>query len=78
MDLGAVNSVEGFDVVLIDGRCRVECAKSVLPYLKENAVVFIHDFWQKGRERYLKVFDYYNELKSIKDTEQTIVALKAK
>ncbi len=45
-----------FDVVLIDGRARVDCAIEVLPYLKENAIVFIHDF---ERDYYWDVLKFY-------------------
>jgi len=48
-----------FDMVLIDGRARVDCARSVIPYLKEGAVVFLHDFIPE-RVYYHKVLDYYD------------------
>ena len=35
-----------FDVVLIDGRARRLCAKKVIPYLKEDSIIFIHDYIQ--------------------------------
>lgn len=37
-------NVEKFDKVLIDGRGRGWCAEKVLPYLKEDSIVFIHDY----------------------------------
>lgn len=64
-----------YDIVLIDGRARPHCAKKILPYLKENAIVFIHDFW--ARPEYHWVFDYYDEVESVKKG-QTIVALRKK
>jgi len=67
-----------FDIVLIDGRARVACAKYIIPYLSDNAVVFVHDFWKPTRERYKPILDYYNEIESVKSTHQTIVALRAK
>jgi len=45
-----------FDIVLVDGRARVECAIKVLPYLSDDAIVFIHDF---ERTYYWKVFRHY-------------------
>jgi len=33
-----------FDVVLVDGRCRGECAIAVLPFIDERSVVLIHDW----------------------------------
>jgi predicted O-methyltransferase YrrM len=67
---------EKFDVILIDGRARVECAKQSLKLIKENGVVLIHDFWNKSRLRYQVVLDFFKELESVKDTPQTIIALK--
>ena len=64
-----------YDIVLIDGRARPYCAQKVIPYLKENAVVFIHDFWE--RPEYHWVLEYYDEIESIKKG-QTIVALRKK
>jgi hypothetical protein len=58
-----VSSGKKFDLVLVDGRARVDCALEVLPYLQEKAVVFIHDF---EREYYWKVLKYY-EIVSIVD-----------
>jgi len=71
--------VDHFDVVFIDGRARTDCAYKILNYIDESSIVFIHDFWP--RPEYHKVFDYYTEVVSIKDTQigdggQTIVGLK--
>lgn len=60
-----------FNLVLVDGRARVDCAIEVLPHLKKDAVVFIHDF---EREYYWKVLKYY-EIISFVDK---IAALKIK
>lgn len=45
-----------FDVILIDGRARAECALEALPYISENTAVFIHDF---DRSYYWKVLEHY-------------------
>lgn len=79
--LDYINSVDNlgvnkFDKVLIDGRARNFCAEKIIPYLKEDSVVFIHDFWK--RYRYHNVFNWYKEVDSIKNTNQTLVALKLK
>jgi hypothetical protein len=71
--------VDHFDIVFIDGRARTDCAYKVLNYIDEDSIVFIHDFWP--RPEYHKVFDYYTEVVSIKDTQvgeggQTIVGLR--
>ncbi len=46
-----------FDIVLIDGRARVDCAIEVLPHLKGGSIVFIHDF---NRITYWNVLKYYH------------------
>ena len=61
-----------FDKVLIDGRARQWCAEKVLKYLKDDAVVFLHDFERPGRERYNSVLNYYTVIGKV----GTLVALK--
>ncbi|MDQ3076900.1 MAG: hypothetical protein M3Q63_02505 [bacterium] len=46
---------ENFDVILIDGRARIECAKYIIPYIDRRTKIFVHDF-----ERYeLELQKYY-------------------
>lgn len=76
-----VNSIDKFnepryDFVFIDGRSRINCAQKVLNYIDENSLVFIHDFFP--RQEYNVVFKLYEEVDSIRDTEQTIIVLKKK
>ena len=68
--------VDKFDKVLIDGRARGWCAEYVLKYLHKDSIIFMHDFWE--RPQYHVVFEWYDEVDSVKDTLQTIVALKPK
>lgn len=69
--------VEKFDKVLVDGRARGWCAEYVLKHLHKNSLIFIHDFWQ--RPQYHIVFDWYEEVASIKNPGlQTLVVLKPK
>jgi len=63
-----------FNKVLIDGRGRQWCAKKVLSYLDDDAIVFIHDFGIPGRERYNSVLEHY----SIIGKKDSLVALKKK
>lgn len=49
-----------FDVALVDGRFRLQCALKLLPFLKPTSVLFIHDFWL--RKVYHIVLDYYDVL----------------
>lgn len=67
--------IEKFDKVLIDGRGRGWCAEKVLPYLKEDSIVFIHDYW--ARPQYHIVERWYDVVDHIK-WGQSIVALKPK
>ena len=67
--------VKKFDRVLIDGRGRGWCAEKVLPYLKEDSIVFIHDYWE--RPQYFIVEKWYDVIDYVK-SDQSIVALKPK
>ena len=64
-----------YDIVLIDGRQRVETARRVIPYLNKDAVVFIHDYYV--RPQFSAVMKWYKELAGIFDTP-SIVALSAR
>jgi len=77
MDISLKHNIK-FDVVLIDGRARVECAKHIIPYLSDNAVVLVHDFWKHTRARYQPILEFYNEIESEKSTLQTVIALRVK
>lgn len=50
-----------FDRVFIDGRARLACALKVLPYLKPDSLVFIHDFFSRTN-LYGAVLQYYDEI----------------
>ena len=67
---------EMFDVALIDGRARRLCALKIIPYLKPNAVVIIHDWCL--RPMYHCVLDYYDLIEQVNDTPQTIAAFRLK
>ena len=68
-------NVEKFDKVLIDGRGRGWCASKILPYLKEDSIVFIHDYWL--RSQYHIVERWYDVVDSVKEG-QSLVVLKPK
>lgn len=70
--------VARFDVVLIDGRAREHCAERVLKYIDRDSIVFIHDFFSPGREYYSRVLQWYEVIDSVKDTPQTLAALRKK
>jgi len=63
--------VKKFDKVLIDGRARVACALRVLAYLKEDSVVFLHDFYSRIPQ-YGVVLKYYEEVARIKAFRNTL------
>ena len=65
-----------FDKVLIDGRGRQYCAEFIIPYLHKDSIVFIHDYFT--RPQYHLVQEWYNIVDYVKNTTQTIVALKLK
>jgi len=60
---------EQFDVILVDGRDRVQCVKNSISKLKKNGVLLIHDFW--NREKYHSILDL-NELDLIVDTNSYV------
>lgn len=50
-------SPHSLDAVLVDGRARVGCVLTALPYLKDTSIVMLHDFtW---RPFYNVVLDYF-------------------
>ena len=65
-----------FDVVLIDGRARPECARAVLPLLAPQGVVFIHDYF--CRPHYHVIEEGYDVIEQLDQTGQTLVALRPK
>jgi len=63
-----------FTKVLIDGRARKYCAKSIWNVIDENIIVFIHDF---NRPDYQKTLKYYDIIEQ-SEKGQGIVALRKK
>ena len=66
---------EMFDVILVDGRARVQCAEFIVPYLNEGAMVMVHDFWR--RPQYYSLLNLYREVASIA-YGQSVVILQIK
>jgi hypothetical protein len=83
MDMGIyVNSVAHaavdagvgkFDAALVDGRYRMQCALRLLPYLNDDSVLIMHDFWVRLKA-YEVVLDYYYVI----GYARSVVALKKK
>lgn len=61
--------IRKLDVVFIDGRARMACALKVLPYLKKDSVVFIHDFYTRI-DIYKGVLKYYDEVARVLATTE--------
>ena len=51
-----------FDVIIIDGRARVECAKTCEKTLNKDGVIFIHDIERKD---YNECFDILNYIETV-------------
>jgi GT2 family glycosyltransferase len=66
-----------FDIVLVDGRARKWCALQIIPYLKKDSVVFIHDFWMRADRNYHDVFEYFDVIDKV-TTGQSLVVLRLK
>lgn len=68
-----------YDRILIDGRARQFCCEYCLPYIKPGGLIFFHDFWMQGRDRYRNMaLKYYNEVASIIYSSQTLAVLQPK
>ena len=67
-----------YDIILIDGRARVNCAYKALSLLKENGKIIIHDFSgtqeEGGRWYYQGVLHYYDIIES----KRSLAILKPK
>jgi hypothetical protein len=66
-------SVTQFDVALVDGRFRLQCALKLLPYLHSESVLLMHDFWLRF-PAYRDVLDYYYVI----GYARSVVALRKK
>jgi len=49
--------VSMFDVALVDGRFRVQCAIKLLPYLHDDSVLLMHDFFVRKVRVSVHVFN---------------------
>jgi len=63
-----------FDVVLIDGRARQWVAESILDNIRDDSLVFIHDYGKRKRPRYDRVLEFYDVVEEV----HTMVQLKKK
>ena len=65
-----------FDKILVDGRGRQFCAESALSFIKEDGLLFVHDYFE--RNRYLSIEDNYDLISSIRHTPQTLAIFRPK
>jgi hypothetical protein len=66
-------NITKFDVALVDGRFRVQCALKLLPYLHSESVLLMHDFWVRYNI-FKDVLGYYYVI----GYARSVVALKKK
>jgi protein-L-isoaspartate O-methyltransferase len=53
-----INPEKKYDIVLVDGRMRVECAIEAISSLSENGVLILDD---SSRDKYQEIFSFYNK-----------------
>jgi hypothetical protein len=64
-------NITHFDVALVDGRFRLQCATKLLPYLHSDSVLLMHDFWLR-QGAYGDVLKYFYVI----GYARSVVALK--
>ncbi len=68
---------ETFDLILLDGCCRLECANFCYDYLKDNGLLLIHDAAQYDKDWKLKKeFNPVLEKYSIHDSRFSLFSFK--
>lgn len=60
---------ESFDIILVDGRDRVNCTKAAVHALKTGGKLFIHDYWNRRSK--------YGEVEEIKELKLLNLDMKA-
>jgi predicted O-methyltransferase YrrM len=67
-----------FDLIFIDGRARVECAKIAVSLLNENGVILIHDYRNPNPACDRKEYHEVEQFLDIIDFEYALYAFKPK
>ena len=67
-----------FDLIIIDGRARVECAKIAVSLLKENGVILIHDYRNPNPVCDRKEYHEVEQFLDIINFEYALYAFKPK
>jgi predicted O-methyltransferase YrrM len=74
----AAMMTERFDVIFIDGRARVECAKIAVNLLKDDGVIFIHDYRHPQPEYRRTEYEVIEEFLDIESFAFAMYKLKPK
>ena len=61
---------ENFDIVLVDGRDRVNCTKAAIHSLRKGGILFIHDYWNRRGK--------YGEVEKIENLQLLNLEMKDK
>ena len=74
-------NVEKFDKVLVDGRSRTICCYKILPYLTNESIIFIDDFYRlsySGRTRGIVEFgeQFFDVYEKVEQVDKMLVARK--
>lgn len=57
-----------FDIVLIDGRARIECARFIKKVCDDKTLIFVHDFTSRMDEHnYKEILNYLELIQSVDD-----------
>ena len=71
-------SVSEFDLILIDGRARIDCALEAAKFQPRGGLLFFHDFWL--RRHYLvrceELLEHYRIIEGITSTPQTLAVFE--
>ena len=69
---------EKFNIIFIDGRCRVGCAKEAVKLLKPNGSIFIHDYRNPNETYRRKEYEVVEDFLEIIGHEYALYQFKPK
>lgn len=80
IEIPAQLGVPRFDRVIVNGRSRPECARAILPYLADDAVVFMFDYFgsKYPAAEYDRVLGDHFEIVDYVPTNRTLAVLRPK
>lgn len=71
-------STVNYDVIFIDGRARVECAKEAIKILKPGGIILIHDYRNPTKQYRRYEYEVVEEFLDVIDGEYALWAFKPK